>query len=565
MKVKLPLIVQDQAASASKGMRPVESFTVDRDEVFLDGPVSSRLAVIDLDPKTNRLRRGARFRPPVDGQPGTYAVANELDFESHDFMQVSVFATVLRTMEMFEEADTLGRELEWAFGAPQLLIVPRAGEWANAFYERESHSLQFFHFASKSNQNKLTTVYTSLSHDIVAHETGHAILDGIARDLYSSITPQSLALHEAIADLTALVMSFRSRTVRETVLRQTNGSIADSTAFTRLAEEFGAALDPERRQFYLRNLLNDRKLGDRDVDETDPHDLSEVLTGALYSVMVKLHEEQKRRLAEAPGTTEYEVSGKALFIAAEQFQRMVFRALDYLPPGEISFADYGRAIIASDQAAHPDSGQGRAWIREEFVRRGIVPHAEALDVPSPREEPALEQFDLQTLIESDWAAYDFANRQRELLGIPAEIPFEVRPRLKTRKREYHRDGPVDVVECLFKVAWRESEPNPGGRWFTDERQITGGTTLAIEWGEPPRLVRMSLTTRLPDQHAARDRLLLRLDDEGVLMPARQATAYDGRPLRSAVRTELAGGSMRIQGTARTLHVAPRRRAGGGGA
>src|SRR5687768_739647 len=171
MKVKLPLIVQDQAASAVKGMRPVENFNVDRDEVFLDGPVSSRLAVIDLHPTTNRLRRGARFQPPAGNRPGTYSIANENDFESQDFMQVSVFATVLRTMEMFEEADTLGRDLAWAFGAPQLLIVPRAGKWANAFYERESHSLQFFHFPSRSPDNQLTTVYTSLSADIVSHET----------------------------------------------------------------------------------------------------------------------------------------------------------------------------------------------------------------------------------------------------------------------------------------------------------------------------------------------------------------------------------------------------------
>jgi hypothetical protein len=564
MKVTLPLIVQDQAATAAKGMRSVESFNVDRDEVFLDGPVSSRLAVIDLHPTTNRLRRGAHFQPPVGSKPGTYAIANENDFESPDFMQVSVFATVLRTMEMFEEPDTLGRELAWAFGAPQLLIVPRAGKWANAFYERESHSLQFFHFPSRSPDNELTTVYTSLSADIVSHETGHAILDGIAPDLYNAITPQSLALHEAIADLTALVMSFRSRTVRETVLLQTNGSIEDSTAFTRLAEEFGAALDPERRKFYLRNLLNNRKLGDRDIDETDPHDLSEVLTGALYTVMVKLHEQEKRRIAETEQIPEYSASGKALFVAAERFQRMVFRALDYLPPGEISFADYGRAIIASDQAAHPDAPDGRRWICDEFVRRRIVADADALDVAPPRDEPALSEFDLPTLISSDWVAYDFANRHRELLGIPPNIPFEVRPRLKTTKREYHRDGPQDVVECLFKVAWRESEPNPRGRWFTDERQITGGTTLAIEWDEPPRLVRVCLTAHTPDQREPRDRMLLRLDDDNVLMPAHQATASDGQPLRSAIPVERGGASMRVRGTARTLHVAPREPPGGSG-
>jgi hypothetical protein len=561
VRVELPLIVQDQAAAAKKGMRPVERFGFDTDEVFLDGPVSARVAVLDLDPKTGRLRRGAGFRPPAGKTPGTYDVANERDFEARDFMQVSSFATVLRTMQMFEEPDTLGRPIEWAFDAPQLLVVPQAGEWANAFYERESHSLQFFYFASRDESNPLRTVYTSLSHDIVAHEAGHAILDGIAPDLYSALTPQSLALHEAIADLTALVMSFRSPVVRETVLRQTGGSIKDSTAFTRLAEEFGLALDPDRQQFFLRNLLNERKLGDPDVDETEPHDLSEVLTGALYTVMVKLHEDAKQRVQRDQAGSEFSASGKALFLAAEQFQRMVFRALDFLPPGEISFADYGRAIYASDQAAHPDSSQGRDWLCEEFVKRGIVPNRAALETKAPYEEPALAEVDLQTLVDSDWAAYDFANRNRDLLGIPAEIPFEVRPRLRTTKRVYHRGEQAEIVDCLFKVAWRESEKNPSGRWFTDERQVTTGTTLAIAWEEPPRVVRFRLTTEREAQREERDRFLLRLDDEDALLPARQATAHDGKPLRSAVQAEVMGGRMRLRGTARTLHVAPRRLAG----
>lgn len=56
----------------------------------------------------------------------------------------------------------------------------------------------------------------------------------------------------------------------------------------------------------------------------------------------------------------------------------VFRALDYLPPGDISFADYGRAIIAADQAIYPDRTQEREWVIEEFVKCEIAAGAAAL-------------------------------------------------------------------------------------------------------------------------------------------------------------------------------------------
>ena len=91
----------------------------------------------------------------------------------------------------------------------------------------------------------------------------------------------------------------------------------------------------------------------------EPHDLSEVLSGALYAVMVKIHKTLLDEYTQKTGRPRLEVSGKALFVGRERFKRIIFRALDYLPPGEVSFADYGRAIIAADQASHPDDAQER--------------------------------------------------------------------------------------------------------------------------------------------------------------------------------------------------------------
>ena len=70
-------------------------------------------------------------------------------------------------------------------------------------------------------------------------------------------------------------------------------------------------------------------------------------------------------------------------------------------------------------------------------------------------------------------AYEFANRNREMLGIPHNIPFQVRPRLDVTKLYYVREGKKKIRECIMKVAWSRTEDNPLGRRFPAKRQITG--------------------------------------------------------------------------------------------
>lgn len=563
-KVRVPVMIQDPSTSRSTGEALIEHFEF-TDDFFLDGPVSRRVAVLDFDPETGALHQGAQYVPPSgNGVTGHYEMAKvdgKYDIYAPSFIQTSVFATVQRTMQLFEERDTLGRPLTWAFPSHQLLVVPRAGRDSNAFYERDSHSLQFFSFPNDDGQN----VHTSLSRDIVAHETGHAILDGIAPDLYNSVTPQSLALHEAIADLTAVLMAFRSRDLIRRVLSQTNGSILNSTAFSSIAEQFGGAHDPQARTRPLRNLLNERTLdpsdtsrdehGERNlVARNEPHALSEVISGALYKVLCQLHESYKETEPNP---------AVALATAVRRFKRTVFRALDYLPPGEVSFADYGRAIIAADQAAHPDKDNTREWLSSEFVRRQMAPDLAALKVDTNIRYPPLETIDLQTLVESEWAAYAFANdeRNREFLRIPPGVPFRIRPRLDVTKRFYAGEGAgaVDVRECIFKVSWDRREPS-GLPWpYPPDRVITDGTTLAIDWNK--RTVRARMPNDLEDEDAKaqlrddRDRFLQRLDAEGVLQLGPPMIAPDGKDLRSVIRAQVSNDLMRVRGAARTLHIA----------
>ena len=541
MKARLPMMLDDPQTSRYAGLPDFETFITREEDFFLDGPVSRRVAVLDFDPESGAVRPGAPFVPPGKRKLGSYDYSDEAGIYGKSFQQVNAFATVLRTMYLYEEPDALGRRLTWAFGAPQLLVVPRAGEMANAFYERDSHSLQLFSISRGADQ---PPVCSCLSRDIIAHETAHAILDGIVPDLYNALTPQSLALHEAIADLTALLMSFRSNQLRQAVLKATNGSIADSSAFATVAPEFGQARDPSGMARYLRSLLNNKTLNreDKSLDENgvpnrvnryEPHSLSEALSGALYTVMVKIH---------GSLATDYSASGKALFVGGERFKRMILRALDYLPPGEISFGDYGRAILASDQAAHPKDGQERQWICEEFVRRALVPDLKALEVETNFRHRSLSKVDLQTLANSDWAAYQFADKNRELLGIPKDALFRVCPRLDTTKLYYRTKGadPEPIRELIFKVSWDMEEPNGAGlpSAIPGKRQITVGTTLAVDW--ETRTVRARLSSQWTgEQQSDRDETLKKL-------------AADPR---RGLRIESSNGLMRVRGTGRMLHAA----------
>src|SRR5262249_51500278 len=201
------------------------------------------------------------------------------------------------------------------------------------------------------------------------------------------------------------------------------------------------------RRLYLRDLRNDKSLrpdaGANYLNSTEPHALSQVLSGALYSVLRKIYasvwEAARKR---NPGKKPVALSGAALFAASERFKRMVLRALDYLPPGEASFADLGRAILASDTASYPNprDAVARGWFRDEFVKRGFVRDEAEFDVTIPAEdraaiESSLKEVDLGVLVSSDWAAYEFANRNRKWLGIPAGVPFPAPPPRGGTKRQ----------------------------------------------------------------------------------------------------------------------------------
>ena len=361
-------------------------------------------------------------------------------------------------------------------------------------------------------------------------------------------------MHEAVADLVAVVMSFRSRPLCVAILEETRGSIEDVGTFSSLAEEFGMALD---NVGYLRDLRSPLTMVTAQHD--DIYSLSQVLSGALYAMIIGLHDRWWRKFSGGRADAEYSASGKALAIAADHFKRMIFRALDYLPPAEVSFADYGRAIIAADQASHPEDDLERQFIREEFIRRGIVSDARALEVETDYEHDALKEVDLEALVQDDGTAQEFVDRNRALLHIPRDAAASIEPRLDVTKLYYHRGGGKRRVrECLLKVGWRQKEANPiGGGWPTS-RWVRVGTTLAIDWKTKRIRALLSTNPSLRPEEAQgqwedRNLFLGRLAQNGILQLGEVIPGLTGRLQIPAVHVRTSEDVMEIGLMANMLH------------
>jgi hypothetical protein len=380
------------------------------------GPVGEYLEVVDIDPASKF------YYPPVDLDDRHLLAQDGLPPSegTPQFHQQMVYAVASNTIQHFEKA--LGRRVLWAVPGEattgkdryqfvqRLRIYPHALREANAYYSPVKKALLFGYFPASSTDpgNNLPggLVFTCLSHDIIAHEITHALLESLHPRFIEPSNIDVLALHEAFADIVALFQHFSHAEVLRAQIARTRGDLESENLLGELAQQFGQAIG---NRGALRSALGgrDKESGqwrrnrpDPDLlrKTTEPHARGAILVAAVFDAFLTIYKFRTADLMRiATGGTGVLPSGEIhpdlvtrladeAAKSASHILRMCIRAMDYVPPVDITFGDYLRALITADVDMVPDDQHGyRTAVIEAFRHHGIYP----LDVRSLSEESLL--------------------------------------------------------------------------------------------------------------------------------------------------------------------------------
>lgn len=371
-----------------------------------------------------KMSDGQTARPDADGNylfaPGT-----------KDFQQASSFVSADKALRLMEKG--VGHEIPWAFSG-QLEVHPHAGSGFNAYYSRQGESINFFDGADPIRKK---TVAASESMEVVSHEAGHAILDGMKPGMLGWFaSAEAEAFHEAFGDMVAILTSLQDDRVVSLLAAQTGGDLRKDNAVAHLAEDLSLGINnaafngSKPAGWTIRNAVNSFTYKDpktlpsnpRDDNELgrEAHNFSRLFSGAFWDILNGL-------------TAKEMASGKspedAIKAARDVLSPLTARMVELGPNRMKKYREMADAMVVADQkdfnGAHLDV------ITSVFANRQIRP-ANASSTPVP-------DVTLARPIASDDDATRFLSENRADLGVPADAPLRTAARwTNTRGEQFVR-------------------------------------------------------------------------------------------------------------------------------
>ncbi|HKR63979.1 MAG TPA: hypothetical protein VJZ00_09630, partial [Thermoanaerobaculia bacterium] len=375
----LKIFASDPMAGRTAGNRV--TIEINNETNLQPGPSGERLEVVDFDGAHDR------FYAAVNLNELNILMQNGLDPSESDprFHQQMVYAVAMKTLENFDTA--LGRPLAMNRKSSKLRLFPHALHGANAFYDPDLHAILFGYFrADRENPGPNLpggNIFTCLSHDIIVHEMTHAIVHRLRRYFLEPSNRDVIAFHEGFADIIALLQHFSFTELLREEIQKTRSDIRNRGMLVQMARQFGFATGKGRE---LRSGLDEKPDPKLYTTEMEPHRRGSILVAAVFDAFFMIYQRRIRDLIRIATGGSGELPAGDLHpdlvrrIAdeasrtAQSLLTMCIRAFDYLPPVDITFGDYLRALVTADYELFPDDDFGRrSAMIEGFRLRGILP------------------------------------------------------------------------------------------------------------------------------------------------------------------------------------------------
>lgn len=422
-------------------------------------PASKKIDYLIVDPSLPDLRK--QIDPPSYTNIPAINVRN---YRGAGFTRSSIegqaancFTSIVNTINYVNSISSM-LVPKWP-GTSCLQVFPRAGVDLNAYYDRSS--LKFFYY----NDARIGgSFFTCDSSDIVTHELGHAILDAYRPQTWSAMSLEVASMHEAFADLIAILHSLIYDEVLQLVIQETGADLRKENVVSRLAEQFGQILykisgpNSGRLPNALRSAINDFKYvnpsslpleAPNDGLAQECHSFGRIFLGAFYDLLVVFFEDNKAK--GLPPVV-------ALKQSRDVLAKYTLKAIQVAPINSKYYQSVAKSMLWADVTI--GNSQYQEKMQEVFKNRNLVStQIRALSAPKcNNEDCVVKNSQILQLKLSDRVIS--AQSDNFLYSVEVEIPNETAYFYDLNKNIYDSvvasedesiAGAVDMVTYIYNT------------------------------------------------------------------------------------------------------------------
>ncbi len=250
--------------------------------IWKQGPFYPQLGkkIIELPCRVNPGPSDAQIA--IEGfeiQPNARGNFLESNYSVDEIDAIHTYGIMRMVIDYYEKV--IGNPVIWywnrnGYTAPLVARINRDG--IDARYSRDSRSIFLDRYGFEYNR-----IHHCRSVDLVAHETAHAILDGL-KPAWEHGNPETRGMAEAFCDFAAMFWILSQKDMCSEVIAETCGDLRTSNMLSLFGVGHGFEELPGKA---IREANNHTKLK---KDHWNPYHYCEAITGLLYAALVEEYE-----------------------------------------------------------------------------------------------------------------------------------------------------------------------------------------------------------------------------------------------------------------------------------